>query len=203
MIAIHQIAHCTALQCLVSKNRRRPQVFSWETPEAWFAFCLFIGDLIISRPTWWEHLRTLIGAQLPQGLGNLFIFAIRFATNPHLVPGWGGGGGGGLHWLLHKNFGCKIGLFMVVMEFCECLFRKMIDWSVVLFCPVPWYISRINAHCKSFTVHNHLRTLKRHHHYQNKDVFEIPKYALCDFQFILLEPYERIESIECSVLKVN
>ena len=102
MIAIHQIAHCTALQCLVSKNRCRPQVFSWKTPEAWFAFCLFIGDLIISSPTWWEHLRTLTGGQLPQGLGNLLIFAIRFATNPHLVPGWGGGGGGGgLHWLLH------------------------------------------------------------------------------------------------------
>ena len=39
-----------------------------------------------------EHLRTLVSGQLPQGQGNLLIFAIRFATNPHLVPGWGGGG---------------------------------------------------------------------------------------------------------------
>ena len=26
------------------------------------------------------------------GSGNLLIFEIRFATNPHLVPGWGGWG---------------------------------------------------------------------------------------------------------------
>ena len=36
-----------------------------------------------------EHLRTLVSGQLPQGQGNLLIFAIRFASNPRLVPGWG------------------------------------------------------------------------------------------------------------------
>ena len=35
-----------------------------------------------------EHLRTLVGGQLPQGEGNLLIFEIRSVTNPHLVPGW-------------------------------------------------------------------------------------------------------------------
>lgn len=34
-----------------------------------------------------EHLRTLVGGQLPQGEGNLLMFV----TNPHLVQGWGGG----------------------------------------------------------------------------------------------------------------
>ena len=33
-----------------------------------------------------EHLRTLVGGQLPQGEGNLLIFEIRSVTNPHLVP---------------------------------------------------------------------------------------------------------------------
>ena len=44
-------------------------------------------------PTWWEHLRTLVGGQLPQGEENLIIFEIRSVTNPHLVAGWRGGMG--------------------------------------------------------------------------------------------------------------
>ena len=50
--------------------------------------CLLISGK--GGPTWWEHLRTLVGGQLPQEEGNLLISEIRYVTNPHLVPGRGG-----------------------------------------------------------------------------------------------------------------
>ena len=54
----------------------------------------YVGELVVGETAGirWELLRTLIGGQLPQVQGNLLIFDIWFATNPHLVPGWGGGG---------------------------------------------------------------------------------------------------------------
>ena len=48
--------------------------------------CIISGK---GGPTLWEHLRALVGGQLPQDEGNLLILKIRFGTNPNLVSGWG------------------------------------------------------------------------------------------------------------------